>query len=90
MLDVNYSGSTGFGRDYRNRLNRNWGIRDAEDCCDAALHLVALGLADPERLIIKGGSAGGYTVLCALTFHHVFSAGASADAAINQKNNGSD
>lgn len=77
VLDVNYSGSTGFGREYRERLNDNWGIRDAEDCCDAALHIVNLGMADPDRLIIKGSSAGGYTVLCALTFHNVFSAGAS-------------
>jgi len=77
LLDVNYSGSTGFGRAYRKRLDKNWGIRDAEDCCDAALHLVKQGLADAQRLIIKGSSAGGYTVLCALTFHDVFSAGAS-------------
>lgn len=77
LLDVNYSGSTGFGRRYRERLNGNWGIRDAEDCCDGARHLVEMGLADPARLIIKGGSAGGYTVLCALTFHHTFAAGAS-------------
>lgn len=77
LLDVNYSGSTGFGRAYRESLNHNWGVRDAEDCCDAALHAADLGLADPERLIIKGSSAGGYTVLCALTFHNVFSAGAS-------------
>ena len=77
LLDVNYSGSTGFGRKYRERLNGNWGIRDAEDCCDAALYMVEQGLADPDRLIIKGGSAGGYTVLCALTFHHTFAAGAS-------------
>lgn len=77
LLDVNYSGSTGFGREYRERLNYNWGLSDAEDCCDAALYLTSQGLADPERLIIKGSSAGGYTVLCALTFHNVFSAGAS-------------
>lgn len=77
LLDVNYSGSSGFGRAYRERLNGQWGIRDAEDCCDAAQHLVEKGLADPQRLIIKGGSAGGYTVLCALTFHDTFSAGAS-------------
>lgn len=77
IIDVNYSGSTGFGRDYRERLTNNWGIRDAEDCCDAALYAVQNNLADPEQLIIKGGSAGGYTVLCALTFHNVFSAGAS-------------
>ena len=77
LLDVNYSGSTGFGRSYRERLKGQWGIRDVEDCCDAALHLVEKGLADTKRLIIKGGSAGGYTVLCALTFHQTFSAGAS-------------
>ena len=77
LLDVNYSGSTGFGRAYRERLNGNWGLRDAEDCCDAAQHMVDMGLADAERLIIKGGSAGGYTVLCTLTFHPTFSAGAS-------------
>lgn len=77
LLDVNYSGSSGFGRAYRERLKGQWGIRDVEDCCDAALHLVEKGLADAKRLIIKGGSAGGYTVLCALTFHQTFSAGAS-------------
>lgn len=77
LLDVNYSGSTGYGRKYRERLNYNWGIRDVEDCCDAALYIVKQGLADPDRLIIKGSSAGGYTVLCALAFHNVFSAGAS-------------
>ena len=77
LLDVNYSGSTGFGRAYRERLNGQWGIRDVEDCCDAALYAVDNQLADPEQLLIKGGSAGGYSVLCALTFHDVFSAGAS-------------
>ncbi len=77
LLDVNYSGSTGYGRAYRERLTGQWGQRDAEDCCDAALHLVDSGLVDAERLIIKGSSAGGYTVLCALTFHNVFAAGAS-------------
>jgi len=77
LLDVNYSGSTGYGRAYRDRLYGQWGVRDAEDCCDAATYMVNAGLVDPERLIIKGSSAGGYTVLCALTFHNVFSAGAS-------------
>ena len=77
VLDVNYSGSTGYGRQYRERLRGQWGIRDAEDCCDAALHMVNAGLVDASRLIIKGSSAGGYTVLCALAFHDVFSAGAS-------------
>jgi len=77
ILDVNYSGSTGYGRAYRDRLKDNWGIWDVEDVCAGAEYLVAKGLADPERLLIKGGSAGGYTVLAALTFHHTFSAGAS-------------
>jgi len=77
LLDVNYSGSTGYGRNYRCRLNTNWGVLDVEDCCDAALYAVKKGLADNNRLIIRGSSAGGYTVLCALTYHDVFSAGAS-------------
>ncbi|MEA3288220.1 MAG: S9 family peptidase [Candidatus Marinimicrobia bacterium] len=77
IVDVNYSGSTGFGRKYRQRLVGNWGIRDVEDCAAAAAHLVDEGKVDPERLIIKGGSAGGYTTLAALTFTDVFKAGAS-------------
>ncbi len=77
ILDVNYSGSTGFGRDYRERLKDSWGIIDVEDVCAGAEYLVSKGLADPERLLIKGGSAGGYTVLAALTFHNTFKAGAS-------------
>ncbi|KUJ85016.1 S9 family peptidase [Microbulbifer flavimaris] len=77
VLDVNYSGSTGYGRAYRDRLRDNWGIMDVEDVCAGAEYLVAKGLADPERLLIKGGSAGGYTVLAALTFHGTFKAGAS-------------
>ncbi len=77
LVDVNYSGSTGFGRAYRERLNGRWGVRDVEDCCDAALHMAARGLADASRLIIRGSSAGGYTVLAALTFQQTFAAGAS-------------
>jgi len=77
LLDVNYSGSTGFGRAYRNRLNKRWGLLDVQDCCDAALHAVTSGLADSKQLIIRGSSAGGFTVLSALTFENVFSAGAS-------------
>ena len=77
LLDVNHSGSTGYGRDYRLRLNNNWGRLDVEDCCDAAHYAVSQGLADKDRLIIRGSSAGGYTVLSALTFQQVFSAGAS-------------
>ncbi|MEX2962173.1 prolyl oligopeptidase family serine peptidase [Microbulbifer sp. TYP-18] len=77
VLDVNYSGSTGFGREYRERLEGQWGILDVEEVCSGAKFLAAQGLADPNRLLIKGGSAGGYTVLAALTFHNVFQAGAS-------------
>ncbi|HHW08477.1 MAG TPA: S9 family peptidase [Firmicutes bacterium] len=77
VLDVNYGGSTGWGRAYRLRLDGLWGIVDVEDCLNGALYLVRQGLADPERLLIKGGSAGGYTALCALTFHRLFRAGAS-------------
>lgn len=77
VLDVNYGGSTGYGRAYRMRLNDNWGIVDIDDCCNGARFLVAQGLADGKRLIIRGGSAGGYTTLGALTFRDVFSVGAS-------------
>lgn len=78
IVDVNYAGSTGHGRAYREALNGQWGIADVEDCIAAADHLVAEGLADPERLAISGGSAGGFTTLAALTFHDTFKAGASA------------
>ena len=77
VVDVNYRGSTGYGRDYRQQLNGRWGVVDTEDCIAAARYLVAQGEADPERLAIRGGSAGGYTTLCALAFHDVFGAGAS-------------
>jgi len=77
LLDINYSGSTGYGREYRLRLDNNWGKLDVEDCCDAALYAVSQGLANKNQLIIRGSSAGGYTVLAALTFEQVFSAGAS-------------
>ena len=77
VLDVNYGGSTGYGREYRQRLNGNWGIVDLDDCCNSALHLVKEGLADPNRLAIRGGSAGGYTTLACLAFRDVFKAGAS-------------
>ncbi len=77
LLDVNYSGSTGYGREYRERLNGKWGLLDVQDCCDAAQYAVAQGLANKNQLIIRGSSAGGYTVLCALTFENVFAAGAS-------------
>ncbi|MGZ6317241.1 MAG: alpha/beta hydrolase family protein, partial [Anaerolineales bacterium] len=78
VLDVNYGGSTGYGRDYRQRLNGNWGVVDVADCCNGALYLVEQGLADRDRLAIRGGSAGGYTTLACLTFRpDVFKAGAS-------------
>ena len=78
LLDVNYGGSSGYGREYRQRLNGNWGVVDVDDCCNGALYLVKKGLADPNRLTIRGGSAGGYTTLACLTFRsEVFKAGAS-------------
>jgi dipeptidyl aminopeptidase/acylaminoacyl peptidase len=77
ILDVNYSGSSGYGRDYRDRLKGQWGIADVADVVNGAKQLVAAGKADPNRLIIRGGSAGGYTTLAALTFHDTFKAGAS-------------
>ncbi len=78
VVDVNYGGSTGFGREYRNLLHGAWGIVDVEDCVAAAQHLAAEGEVDPERLAIHGGSAGGYTTLAALVFRpEVFAAGAS-------------
>jgi dipeptidyl aminopeptidase/acylaminoacyl peptidase len=77
VLDVNYGGSTGFGRAYRERLKDKWGIVDVDDCANGALYLVEQGEVDGDRLMITGGSAGGYTTLCALTFRRTFSAGAS-------------
>jgi dipeptidyl aminopeptidase/acylaminoacyl peptidase len=76
-LDVNYGGSTGYGREYRQRLNHQWGIVDVDDCVNAAKYLVQQGKADKNRLAISGGSAGGYTTLAALTFKDTFKAGAS-------------
>ena len=77
VLDVNYGGSTGFGRAYRERLRGGWGVVDVDDCATGALALAELGRVDGDRLAIRGGSAGGYTTLCALTFTDVFAAGAS-------------
>jgi dipeptidyl aminopeptidase/acylaminoacyl peptidase len=77
VLDVNYGGSTGYGRAYRERLKGNWGIVDVDDCVNGAKYLVAQGRVDGDRLCIDGGSAGGYTTLAALTFRDVFKAGAS-------------
>jgi dipeptidyl aminopeptidase/acylaminoacyl peptidase len=77
VLDVNYGGSSGFGRVYRDALKGQWGVVDVDDCVAGAQYLVAQGLVNPDRLVIRGGSAGGYTVLSALAFHDVFKAGAS-------------
>ncbi|MGP0129346.1 MAG: S9 family peptidase [cyanobacterium endosymbiont of Rhopalodia musculus] len=76
-LDVNYGGSTGFGREYRQRLDGKWGIVDVDDCVNGAKYLAEHGLVDGDRLAISGGSAGGYTTLAALTFRNTFKAGAS-------------
>jgi dipeptidyl aminopeptidase/acylaminoacyl peptidase len=77
VADVNYGGSTGFGRAYRQRLNGNWGVVDTMDCINAARFLVDEGTVDGSRLLIRGGSAGGYTTICVLVFHTEFAAGAS-------------
>lgn len=77
VLDVNYGGSTGYGREYRERLYGQWGVVDVDDCVNSALHLAGKKMVDRDRLAIRGGSAGGYTTLCALTFRKVFKAGAS-------------
>ncbi|MBF5059996.1 prolyl oligopeptidase family serine peptidase [Candidatus Neptunochlamydia vexilliferae] len=76
-LDVNYGGSTGHGRAYRERLKGTWGKVDVEDCINAALYCAEKGWVDRERMAIKGGSSGGYTTLAALTFHDTFKAGVS-------------
>ncbi|CAI9116598.1 OLC1v1017791C1 [Oldenlandia corymbosa var. corymbosa] len=77
FVDVNYGGSTGYGREYRDRLLGQWGIVDVNDCCSCARFLVENGKVDGERLCITGGSAGGYTTLAALAFRDTFKAGAS-------------
>ncbi|HYV23660.1 MAG TPA: prolyl oligopeptidase family serine peptidase, partial [Pyrinomonadaceae bacterium] len=77
VLDVNYGGSTGYGRAYRERLNGTWGVVDVDDCVNGARFLASRGDVDGNRSMIDGGSAGGYTTLCALTFRDYFKAGAS-------------
>ena len=77
VVDVNYGGSTGYGTEYRRRLNGNWGVVDVDDCVNAARHLVETRGSDPARVVIAGGSAGGYTTLCALTMRDYFKAGAN-------------
>ena len=77
VVDVNYGGSSGYGRAYRERLNGQWGVVDVDDSVNAARFLIARGDVDADRVVIRGGSAGGYTTLCALTFRSFFKAGAS-------------
>jgi dipeptidyl aminopeptidase/acylaminoacyl peptidase len=77
VADLNYRGSTGYGRQYRQALHLRWGQSDVQDACAAVEHLAGRGLVDPRKAFIRGGSAGGYTTLCALAFHDVFRAGAS-------------
>lgn len=77
VVDVNYGGSTGYGREYRDRLKGNWGIVDVDDSADAALFLAKRGDVDGKRLAIAGGSAGGYTTLASLVFKDIYAAGAS-------------
>jgi dipeptidyl aminopeptidase/acylaminoacyl peptidase len=77
VLDVNYRGSTGFGRAYRDALQRSWGVADVDDCINGANFLAERGLVDKDRMVITGGSAGGYTTLAALVFHDAFRGGAS-------------
>jgi len=77
VIDVDYGGSTGYGRAYRERLKGQWGVVDVDDCVSAAVWLAARGEADGARVAIRGGSAGGYTTLCALTFTDRFAAGSS-------------
>jgi len=77
VLDVNYGGSTGYGRTYREQLYGQWGVVDVDDCCVGAAFLAAQGRVDGSRLAIRGGSAGGFTTLACLAFRTVFAAGAS-------------
>jgi dipeptidyl aminopeptidase/acylaminoacyl peptidase len=77
VLNVNYGGSTGYGREYRRHLEGAWGVVDVDDCANGAIFLAERGLVDGERLMITGGSAGGFTTLCALAFRDTFAAGAS-------------
>ena len=77
VLDVNYGGSTGYGKAYRERLKKQWGVVDVADCVNGAKFLIRKGKADPKRLIIRGSSASGYTALCALIFYDIFSIGSS-------------
>ncbi|MCC6803938.1 MAG: S9 family peptidase, partial [Anaerolineae bacterium] len=76
-LDINYGGSAGYGREYRSRLRGQWGVVDVNDAVNGARYLIAQGLADPNRTIVRGGSAGGFTTFAALAFRDFFAAGSS-------------
>lgn len=77
VVDVNYGGSSGYGREYRQRLNGQWGVVDLDDCTNAARYLAKAGAVDGRRMLVRGRSAGGYTALCAAVFGDAFAAGAS-------------
>jgi len=77
LVDVNYGGSTGFGREYRQRLRGNWGVVDHQDSVNAARHLVSQQLVDKNRLALTGMSAGGYATICGVTFYDDFKAGSA-------------
>ena len=85
VVDVNYGGSTGYGRAYRDRLRRAWDIVDVDDCINAAKYLARRRSVDRKRSVMTGGSAGGYTTLAALTFRKYFAGGASIKPAIHVK-----
>ncbi len=77
VLDANYRGSSGFGRDYRRSLYGEWGVKDIEDAVNGALYVAEKGLVDPDRLLIRGGSAGGFAVMASMTRYDIFAAGAN-------------
>ena len=77
LVDVNYGGSSGFGREYRDRLRLNWGVVDNQDAASAALYLIERRSVDPKRIIITGMSAGGFATICGVTFHDIFAAGSA-------------
>lgn len=90
VADVNYRGSTGYGRVYREKLKGQWGVYDVDDCIAMAQYLANEGLVDGDKMAIRGGSAGGLTTLCALTFHNVFKAGMSRYGVADLENLASD
>ena len=85
VVDVDYGGSSGYGRAYRQQLDGEWGVVDVDDCVAAATFLAERGDVDPDRLAIAGGSAGGYTTLAALAFRDTFAAGISRTASATSR-----